>query len=206
VSFTVGTLAAIHDKLKGGEKADVVILPVPTMQALGQAGIVRPGSAMTLARVGIGVVVRAGAPLPDISTADGLRKTLLAARSIAQPDPVGGGFTGARITAMMSELGIAEAVKPKISLAYAISGGVSQVASGQAEIGLFNISEILPVGGVTLVGPLPAQFQSYITFAGAIHTASGAPDAAQDLLRWLSDPSSRDAWKAGGFELLGGGT
>jgi molybdate transport system substrate-binding protein len=105
---------------------------------------------------------------------------------------------------MMAQLGIAEVVKPKTLLSYAISGGVSQVASGQADIGLFNISEILPVAGVTLVGPLPAEFQNYITFSGAIHTGSAAPDAARAFLRWLSDPSARDAWKAGGFELLVG--
>ena len=101
-----------------------------------------------LARVGIGVVVKEGAPLPDISTVDALRKTLLNAKSIAHPDPKGGGFTGAHIDRMFERLGIADAVRPKVMLGYAFTGGVANIAKGVAEIGLFNISEIVPVKGV----------------------------------------------------------
>jgi len=203
VLFTVGTLAVIVDRLVGGEPADVVVLPSPAIETLGQKGLLRAGSRMDLARVGIGVAVREGAPLPDISSRDALRKLLLAASAIVYSDPQGGGFAGARVARMMQELGIAEAVKPKTTLLFAIGGGVEMVAKGDAEVGLFNISEILPVKGVTLVGPLPAEFQSYINFSGALHAKAAATDVAQAYLRSLTEPKARDIWKAGGFEPLG---
>jgi molybdate transport system substrate-binding protein len=202
LSFTFGPLAAIQDKLNAGEKADVVVFPTPIIDRLDKGGLVRAGSRVDLARVGIGVVVREGAPRPDISSVDGVRKALLDARSVAHPDPAGGGFTGAQIARIIERLGIADVVKPKVKLAYAIAGGVDSVAKGDAELGLFNISEILPVKGVTLVGPLPRELQSYITFAGAIHAGSTAPEAASTYLRALAAPDAQDAWKKGGFEPL----
>lgn len=202
LSFTVGPLAAIQAKLKAGEKADVVVFPKPVIDALDKAGMLRPGSRVDLARVGVGVVVREGVPRPDISSVDALRKVLLDARSIAHPDPAGGGFAGVQIARMMERLGIADAVKPKVKMAYAIAGGVESVAKGEAELGLFNISEILPVKGVTLVGPLPAELQSYITFAGAVHAGSALHEAAAIYLQTLSDAEAQQAWRAGGFEPL----
>jgi molybdate transport system substrate-binding protein len=157
VLFTVGTVKEIQDRLSGLEKPDLVVLPTPSLEVVDKAAGLRPGSRIELARVGIGIVVREGAPLPDISSADALRKTLLAARSIAHPDPLGGGFAGAQITRLFERLGIAAALKPRVTLAYAFTGGVAQIANGDAEIGLFNISEILPIKGVTLVGPLPPE-------------------------------------------------
>jgi molybdate transport system substrate-binding protein len=106
---------------------------------------------------------------------------------------------------MMERLGIAEAVKPKTTLLFAIGGGVAMVVKGEAEIGLFNISEILPFKGATLVGPLPAEFQSYINFSGALHAAGATPEAAMAFLRALVDASARDAWTKGGFEPLASG-
>jgi molybdate transport system substrate-binding protein len=205
VRLTVGTVKEIQDRLFGLEKPDLVVLPAAALDALDNAAGARAGSRIELARVGIGIVVREGAPLPDISSVDALRKTLLAARSIAHPDPLGGGFAGVQITRMFARLGIADALRPKVRLAYAFTGGVAQIASGDAEIGLFNISEILPVKGVTLVGPLIPELQSYITFSGALHAGTAAPEPATSFLRWLSDPKTRDVWRTGGFELLGGG-
>jgi molybdate transport system substrate-binding protein len=203
VVFGIGTVRDIQEKLAGGEAPDIVVLPSPALDELGRAAKLRSGSRIDLARVGIGVVVREGAPLPDISSVDALRNTLLAAHSIAHPDPQGGGFAGAQIARMFTRLGIADAVKPKVTLAYAFAGGVTQVASGEAEIGLFNISEILPVKGVTLVGPLVPELQSYITFAAALHVDSAPPAAG--FLHWLADPQAREAWRLGGFEHLGAG-
>jgi molybdate transport system substrate-binding protein len=104
---------------------------------------------------------------------------------------------------MFEKLGIAEQVRPKVVLMYAFTGGVANIAKGGAEIGFFNISEILPVKGVTLVGPLPQELQSYIVFGGAVHVRSSAPETAAAFLRTLSAPDTRDAWSAGGFELMG---
>lgn len=203
VLFTVGNLAAIQEKLSA-ERADVAVLPAPAIETLVKSGKLRAASRLNLARVGIGVAVRQRATLPDVSTVDAVRKTLLEARSIVHPDPRGGGFTGAHIARMIERLGIADAVRPKVTLLFAIGGGVAAVAKGDAEIGLFNISEILPVGGVTLAGALPVELQNYITFAGALHVDSAAPEPAAEFLRALSDPKAREAWSAGGFEALGG--
>ena len=101
-----------------------------------------PASRVDLARVGVGVVVREGAPRPDISTVDAVRKMLVDARSIVYPDPAGGGQPGAALARMTATLGVADAVKPKLTLMQAIAGGVALVANGDAEVGMFNISEV----------------------------------------------------------------
>jgi molybdate transport system substrate-binding protein len=118
------------------------------------------------------------------------------------PDPVGGGFAGAQIARMMTRLGIADLVQAKTSYRSAIAGGTAAVAAGEVEIGLFNISEIIIDQGVALAGPLPDELQSYIVFAGAVHAASAAPDAARAFLRALAAPDARDAWTRGGLEPL----
>jgi molybdate transport system substrate-binding protein len=202
VAITAKTLRKVRTELAAAKDADVVVLPVPAMNAFDKQGMFRPGSRLNLARVGIGVVVRQGAPLPDISTPDALRKTLLKARSIAHPDPKGGGFAGAQVDRMFVKLGIADQVRPKVVFMYAYTGGVANIAKGKAEIGFFNISEIVPVKGVTLVGPLPAELQSYITFGGAVDARSKAPEVSAAFQRALANPSERDTWKGGGFELI----
>src|SRR5262249_51575291 len=200
VLLTVGNLSAIQDRLTGAEAPDLVVLPAPAIDTLDKAGKLRAGTWRDLARVGIGV--RQGAPLPDISTVDAVRTMLLKARSIVHPDPQGGGFTGAHIAQMIVRLGIADEVKPKVKLMFAIGGGVVAVAAGDAEIGLFNISEILPVPGVTLAGPLPAALQNYIAFSGAL--GPNSPGPAWAFLRFLASADANEAWRAGGFEPLVG--
>jgi molybdate transport system substrate-binding protein len=200
--LTVATLAIIVDKA-AVDPLDAVVLPTPALDGLDRKGLLRPGSRVDLARVGIGVAVRAGAPLPNLSSVEAVRKLLLDARSIVHSDPQGGGITGAHIARMIEQMGIADAVKPKVRYMFAIGGGVEAVAKGDAEIGLFNISEILPVAGAALAGPLPGELQSYITFGGALHARSAAPGPAQDYLRWLSQGAAREAWMKGGFEPLG---
>ena len=202
VVFTAAPLREIRKRIAGDAKPDVVVLPRPVVKGLEKAGALRPGSLVDLARVGIGIAVKEGAPLPDISTIDALKKALLNAKSIAHPDPKGGGFTGAHIDRMFVSLGIADAVRPKVKLGYAFTGGVANVAKGAAELGIFNISEIVPVKGVTLVGPLPAEHQNYLVFAGALHVRGASPEPAAAYLRSLIAPSAHDAWKTGGFEAL----
>jgi len=202
VVLTSATIGEMQRRLAAGEKPDVIILPAPAIEALDKAGRLAAGSRFDLARVGVGVAVRAGAGRPDIATADAVRTLLLEARSIVHADPAGGGFAGAQIARMMTRLGIADRVIAKTSYKSAIAGGTAAVASGDAEIGLFNISEIIADRGVTLVGPLPPELQSYIVFAGAVHAASASPDAAREFLRALAAPDARDAWAKGGLEPL----
>ena len=204
VAFTVATPGDLQKKLADGAAPDLVVAPSPVIEKLEHAGTLRAGSRVDLARVGIGVVVREGAALPDISGVEAVRRMLLAAKSIVHTSPNGSGFAGKAVAQMIEQMGIADAIKPKLTIMQAIDGGVDLVAKGEAEIGLFNISEILPVKGVTLAGPLPASVQSYIVFAAALHSGSHAPDAAQAFVRLATDPASRGEWKAGGLESMGG--
>jgi molybdate transport system substrate-binding protein len=206
ILFTVANPAAIQQKLAGGETPDIVILPAPIAEALAKAGTLLADSRVDLARVGVGVVVREGAAPPEISTADAVRRMLVGARSIVYPDPAGGGQTGVALARMIERMGLTEIVKPKLTLRQAIAGGVALVADGAAEVGMFNISEVLPVGGVTLVGPLPPELQSYIVFAAAIHARSASAAPARALIEAMSDPAAREHWKAGGLESVRGGS
>jgi len=204
VEFTVGTPGDLQNKLAAGATPDLVVAPAPVVEKLMKAGTLKAGSRVDLARVGVGVVVRAGAPQPDISTVNALRATLLAAKSIVYTNPNGSGFAGKAVARMIEQMGIADAVKPKLTIMQAIDGGVDLVAKGKAEVGLFNISEILPVQGVALVGPLPASVQNYIVFAAALHAGSHSPGPAQAFVKVATDRASRAQWKTGGLDQMSG--
>jgi molybdate transport system substrate-binding protein len=204
LEFTVGTPGDLQNRLAAGATPDLVVAPVPIIEKLEEAGTLKAGSRVDLARVGIGVVVRAGAPQPDISTVDAVRTMLLAAKSIVHTSPDGSGFAGKAVAQMIEQMGIADAVKPKLTIMQAIDGGVDLVAKGKAEVGLFNISEILPVQGVSLVGPLPASVQNYIVFAAALHARSRSHGPAQAFVKLATDPATRAQWNAGGLESMSG--
>ena len=204
VVITAETLNDIRKRLAGNAAPDVVVLARPVMAGLEKDGTLRPGTLTELARVGIGVTVKDGAPLPDISTVDALTKALLNAKSIAHPDPKGGGCTGAHIDRMFERLGIADQVRPKVVLMYAFTGGVENIAKGGAELGIFNISEIVPIKGVRLVGALPSELQNYLVFSGGLHVRAASPEPAAAYLRFIHAPAAQDAWKAGGMEVIAG--
>lgn len=201
MTFTVGQPASMQQRLAAGEPADVVILPSRVIAKLSRAGTLRGDSAVDIARVGIGVVVRAGAAQPDISSAAAIRKLLLDAHSIVYPDPrSGGGSAGRAIARMIDRMGIADTIKQKLTLDSAIGGGVALVANGKVEVGLFNVSEILPIQGTTMVGPLPSELQSYIVFGAAIPASNAAPQPAAAFIKKLADPTARKAWQDAGLE------
>jgi molybdate transport system substrate-binding protein len=202
VRSTFGLVTVIQQKLTAGEKADVVLLPVPLLDAVGKNVVMRRDSQAVLARVGIGVVVRAGASAPDISTADAVRRMLLDARSIVHSDP--STPTASHLTRLFARLGVAEAVNRKLTIKAAIDGGVELVAKGEAEVGMFLVSEILPTKGIALAGPLPAELQSFVTYGAAIPTDSAAAEPAAAFVRFISDTAHRQRWTAAGFEPMGG--
>jgi molybdate transport system substrate-binding protein len=200
--FTVAQPAAIQASLAAGNKADVVLLPRLLVTTLTGSGMLRNDSAVDVARVGIGVVVRKGAPIPNIADVAAISQLLRNAKSVAYPDPAepGGGSTGLAIAHMIEKLGLTDTVQPKLTVKSAIGGGVALVADGKAEVGLFNISEIVPVKGVTLVGPLPADLQNYVLFTAAITVKSAAPEAASAYIKRLTDPTVWPAWQSAGLE------
>jgi len=197
--LTFDGVSAIRERLAAGEKADVILLPVPMLAEMEKAAALHPKSRVALARVGIGAVVRQGAPVPDISKPEALRKTLLDAQSIAYSDPKLAP-SGIHIERVLAQLGVAEAVRPKTTLRTPFDGGVALVASGDVELGMFLVSEIRMAEGVTLVGLLPSELQSYLVFAGAVAMDSASSEPALAFLRFLSDPARRDYWIAVGFE------
>ena len=202
VVVAVGPPAAIQADLTAGNKIDVVILPRPIVTSLTGSGVLRSDSAVNVARVGIGIVVRTGAPAPNIADIAAIRQLLINAHSITYPDPAetGGGSTGLAIARMIEKLGLTDTVQPKLTVKSAIGGGVSLVASGAVEVGIFNISEILPIKGVTMVGPLPGDLQNYILFAAAVPMKSNALESASAYIKRLVDPAARPAWQKAGLE------
>ena len=203
LAYTFDGVSAIRERLASGEKTDVMLLPAPMIAAMDQAAALRPGSCTALARVGIGVVVRRGVALPDISGPEAVRSSLLDARSIAYSDPKLAP-SGVHLERALARMGIAEAVKSKTTLRTPFDGGVELIANGDVEMGMFLVSEIMMAEGVTLVGLLPTDLQSYLVFAGAVAVDSASHQPALAFLRFLSDPARANHWRAAGFEPASG--
>jgi len=191
----------LRARLDAGERADVVILPAAGFDDLERTGRLAAGTRTDLGRTGMGVGVRTGTPLPDLASADGLRRALLDARAIASTDPAAGATAGIYFAKVLVELGIADAVKPKLQLT---PGGPScrLVASGSADLCVQNITEILPVAGVTLAGPFPAALQNFITYTAAVPANAPLPDAGRALIAYLTAPAQGIVWRNAGFETV----
>jgi molybdate transport system substrate-binding protein len=203
VQFTFALVTVIQQKLAMGEKADVILLPVPLIAGMEKSFALRPEGRIVLARVGIGVITREGATRPDISTSEAVRKLLLNARSVAFPDP--NTPSGAHLARMIAQLGIADAVRPKLVIKAAIDGGVELVAKGEAEVGMYLVSEVKSVKGITVVGLLPSILQSFVVYGTAVPAYNGTPEPAIAFVKFVSEPGKRDLWKAAGFELMSTG-
>ena len=190
---------AIPTRLARGEMADVVILDGGAADELAKRGVVRAGSKIDLARSYVGMVVRAGAAKPNISTVDAFKRTLLAAKSIGYSDSASGVYLS---TELFAKLGIADQVLGKSRKVRGPPSGepvAAVVARGEVEIGFQQISELLHVPGVTVVGPIPAELQPGSSFAGAITSTARQPDAALALLRFLASPAAEPAIKKVGL-------
>jgi len=199
VTITYATTGASLQKLAAGEPADVVVLTTEAIDQLASKGTVIAGTRADVARVGIGVAVRAGSPQPDISTPEAVKQTVLAAKSIAYMDPSKGGTSGIHFTKVLEEMGIAAAVTPKAVL---VDTGFAaeRVATGEAELVVHQISEILPVKGVTLVGPLPRQIQKVTVYTAAVTRKSEIQDAAKAFIAYLTAPAARPKFAAVGLD------
>jgi molybdate transport system substrate-binding protein len=173
-----------------------VIMAAPALDDLIKQGKVRAGSRVDLVQSKIGMAVKAGAPHPDISTVDALKSTLLAAKSIAYSDSASGVYLS---TELFPKLGIADQIKSKSKKIEADPvGGV--VATGEFEIGFQQISELRPVKGIDIVGPLPLGAQRVTIFAAGIPATAMHPEAAKALIQWLASPVAYAAIKKSGLE------
>jgi molybdate transport system substrate-binding protein len=187
---------AVPARLKRGEPIDVLIMVGWALDDLIRQGRVIPDSRTDLAFSGIGVVVKAGAKLPDIGTEDALRRTLLAAKSIAYSDSASGVYIQ---NEMFKKLGIEDQIKGKARMIPAEPVG-AVVARGEAEIGFQQISELKPIGGITLVGPLPPALQKVTMFSAGIVVGSQQPAEAKALIRFLTSPEAAPAIRDSGME------
>ena len=187
---------AIPIRLDRGEAIDVVIMAGPALDDLIKQGKVRAGSRVDLVESYIGMAVKAGAPKPDISTVDALKRTLLAAKSIAYSDSASGVYLS---TELFPKLGILDQIKGKSRKIEADPVG-GFVATGEFEIGFQQISELRPVKGIDIVGPLPPGAQRVTVFAAGIPATATHPEAAKALIQWLASPAAYAAIKKSGLE------
>nr|WP_236720928.1 substrate-binding domain-containing protein [Paraburkholderia phytofirmans] len=195
----VGTASnAIPVRLARGEWADVLIVVGYALDEQINAGKVLPDSKADLARSAIGMVVREGTPKPDISSPDALRRALLAAKSVVYPDSPSGVYVGGEL---FRRLGIAGLMTSKSRMIPVVQVA-DAVANGEAEIGLQQVVELLPVKGVTVVGSLPAEVQRYTVFSGGIATNAKNPEGAAALIHFLSSPDAAPAISRTGLEPL----
>ncbi len=193
------TVDAVPARLARNEPVDVLIMVGYALGQLVDQGKVSAASRVDLAQSGIGVVVRAGAPRPNIGSVDALRRTLLAAKSIAYSDSASGVYIQ---NEMFKRLGIAEQMAGKARMIPAEPVG-AVVARGDAEIGFQQISELRPIKGIDLVGPLPPEVQQVTVFSAGILSNSREPEAAGALIRFLASPVAAGAIAESGMEPLG---
>src|SRR3982075_1707419 len=192
------TVNAIPVRLERGEPADVLIMVGYALDDLADKGKVIADSRVDLVKSPIGIAVRSGAPKPDISSADAVKRALLAAKSIAYSDSASGVYVS---TEMFEKLGIADAMKDKAKKIPATPVG-EIVAHGDAEIGLQQISELKPVEGIDIVGSLPDELQKITVFSAGIATVSKEPDAGKALIKFLASPPASAAIVKSGLEPI----
>ncbi len=194
-----GTAGQLKKRIEGGEAFDVTVITPGVVDDLAGKGKIAAGTRVNLASVGVGVVVKEGAPKPDVSTVDAFKRALLAAKSVAYIDPASGGSSGIYIDKLLERLGLADQIRPKAKLK---KGGhvADLIVSGEAELGLHQISEIVPVKGVSLVGPLPKEIQNITTYAAGLSASAKDKGAAEALIKAFSGSAAAAVLKSKGME------
>ena len=200
VHYTYAVISELQKKLAAGDTPDMVFMPVPAIDALVKAGTLRAQPRGVLGSVGIGVIVREGAPHPDISTPENFQERA-AQRALgracqserdAERRASRQGHAGARHRCA--------SCKQKLTYSNALDGGVQRITTGEAEIGIYPLSEVIAVKGIALVGLLPPALQSLIVYGAAVLSANAAPEPAGAFIAFLTDGAHRAVWTKAGFE------
>jgi len=202
LAVELGPSLRLEARLSGGEAADVAIVTRGGATDLIGSGKIVAGNLVDVARSSIGICVGKGVPRPDISTADAFKRAMLFAKSIAVSKPVGGGASGAHMAKVFERLGIAQEMQAKSHYG---SGGAAGLAGlvvlrGEAEIGIQQMSELMAVSGIDVVGPLPAELQSVTMFTAAIPTSASHADAGRALVQFLRTPAVKSVIGAKGLD------
>jgi molybdate transport system substrate-binding protein len=195
-----GAAVPLQAQIEKGAAFDLAILPTAAIDDLARQGKLVGGSRAALASSGAGVAVRKGAPKPDISTVEAFKAALLNAKSVAYVEQ---GGTGIYLKALLPRLGIADALKDRIKRLPPENPAAFAVANGEAEIGMTQISEILPYAGAELLGPLPKEIQLTTSFATAIGANARQAEAAQALIRFLTAPAAAPVFRQKGLDPAG---
>ncbi len=183
LTITFGLAAALKRQIEAGEAFDIAILTSAGIEDLARQGRIDGTSRASIARSGVGIGVRAGAPKPDLSSADALRRTLLSAKSIA-----------------WEKMGIAEQIQPKLKIAASGAQVGEMIAKGEVELGALLVNELLAIKGVEVAGPLPAELQSYTIFHAGVSAASKNAIGAKALIRFLTTPDAAGVFRSKGQE------
>jgi molybdate transport system substrate-binding protein len=197
LAISFGLAAVLKRQIEAGEAFDLAILTSAGIEDLARQGKIDAASRTSIARSGVGIAVRAGVPKPDISTAEALKRALLAAKSITWAKE---GASGIYFASVVEKMGIAEQVKPKLNLAASGAQVGEKIAAGEAELGALLVNEIMALKGVEVAGPLPPELQSYTVFHGGVSAASKNAAAAKALIQFLTTPSAGAVFKSKGQE------
>jgi molybdate transport system substrate-binding protein len=196
------TAGALQRRILGGEAFDVAVVTPAVIRELADKGKIVDGTPVNLARTAVGVAVKEGAAQPDIKTVESFKAALLAATKVAYIDPAAGGSSGIYFSKLLETMGIADAVRAKAVL---VPGGLvaQRLVTGEADLAIHQISEILAVKGATLVGPLPREIQNYTTYAGGLGAGALQPEAAKALIAFLNGDVARRVLAEKGMEPAG---
>lgn len=200
VHLEIATVAALKKRIDDGEAFDVAVLTPAAIGDLTKSNKIEAGTNAAIARAGLGVGIRKGGKKPDISTVNAFKDALLAAKSIGYTDPALGGASGVYTAKMIAELRLVDELKTKTVLTKGSPGLAEAFSKGEVELGLTQISELLPMQDVEVVGPYPADIQNYTVFAGAISSATKEKDAGTAFLKSLVSPEAAAVYKAKGLE------
>ena len=200
LAVTWGTAPMLVKRIEDGDTADVVILSRAGIEALNKLGKIAPGSDTRLASSGVGIAVKAGAPKPDISTPEALKRTLLAAKSIAYSEPSAGGASGVYFAKLLERMGVAEAMKPKTK--YPPAGGFSAnlLITGEAELAVQQKPELLHVAGAEVIGLLPGDLNVITEFAVAMMAGCKNGETGKALIKMLQSPEAIAVFRSKGLD------
>jgi molybdate transport system substrate-binding protein len=198
-SFTVGPTGLLRETIASGKAADLIIASAPLMAELEKTGKITPGSRVDIGRVGLGVVVRAGAPVPDVATPEAVKQALLKAATIAYSDPKLGATSTTHLMKIAEAFGIKDEVARKGVPTTGGNDSAEKVANGQAEIAIVLISDI-HAKEARVAGPLPDAIQLWTVYAAAIPASSNEPDHARAFVAALTGPAMRDRWTKAGWQ------
>jgi molybdate transport system substrate-binding protein len=200
LAVTWGTAPMLVKRIEDGDTADVVVLSRAGIVALTKLGKIAPGADTTLASSGVGIAVKAGAPKPDISTPEALKRTLLAAKSIAYSEPSAGGASGVYFAKLLERMGIAEEMKPKTK--YPPPGGFSAnlLMTGEAELAVQQKPELLHVAGAEVIGLLPGDLNVITEFAVAMMVGCKNGETGKALIEMLQSPGATATFRSKGLD------